>query len=81
MAKATINHVPPVPVEPEIESVALILSAQEARDLSVVLGQMKYEQGRLTYTVFSALYDAGLEPDTIVDDSNGRYDKFLEEVN
>lgn len=62
MAKASATFHPPVPMEPELDTVTLHLSAQEAKDLAVVLGRTVpgTGYGSSITVIHSALWDAGV---------------------
>lgn len=60
MASATVSYTPPKP--PEVDTVTLALSSEEATALLSVLATVAVVGvGRTTYNVFIALQDAGIK--------------------
>ena len=82
MEKAEATFHPPVPMEPELDTVTLHLSAQEAQDLAVILGHTVPGgyYGVSVNKIHSALWDAGVESSTIDSRNRERYENLPDTI-
>lgn len=67
MSKVNAITKPPVPVEPELESINIELTPGQAATVMAAIGKLSFNEMRDAYRINSSKYPQGLIPESVSD--------------